>query len=41
VVLSAAALWLCYFVLVSIRWALVGHPIPICRSDRAAGAARW
>jgi hypothetical protein len=26
VVLSAAALWLCYFVLVSIRWALVGPP---------------
>ncbi|WP_432787819.1 sensor histidine kinase [Novosphingobium rhizosphaerae] len=26
VVLSATALWLCYFVLVSIRWALVGPP---------------
>jgi signal transduction histidine kinase len=26
VVLSAVALWLCYFVLVSIRWALVGPP---------------
>ncbi|WP_333839649.1 histidine kinase [Novosphingobium sp.] len=26
VVLSATALWLCYFVLVSIRWAVVGPP---------------